>query len=635
VKKTLPFALLVAAVLATFAPLAASGKALVYRDLVVYTAPQDAVLREAILERHELPRRNPYIYAGVAHLADPSTQTLYPPRVLCALLFAPPRSIHVFVLLHFVLAALGGAFFARTLGASRPAAAAAGAVYALSGPVLSLMENLPLLAGATWLPFVGALARRARVGPGGRTTESLLAAVPIGLIVLGGDLQAAVWACLLAGGILLARRNAKGAALAPILGLLLGAAVLVPAFELRPETDRPEMTAKDAGAWSLAPARLVELALPFPFGVSFPDRTSVTDGLGTDPRIAEPWAETIHVGVVGLALGAAALFDRRRRKAAALLLLLGALALAAAMGPRGPYVWALLRLLPFYSELRHPEKHAVLFALAAAPLAALGIDAARRAGPLIWIAVAGISAVATVFALPAVAAASHRHVSHSELAASVLQVQLPRAVFFLALAAGATLVKRRRLRRALLALLVVLDVLVATHPRVFAGDATLYDEHPTGAQLVRSSGSRVIRLPWGGASRVGRLPTPEEMPGRSLEERAIAARVRSWAGSVAARERVPAAHGMSSFMPRGITEKSLDELGVRYVVSNAPVGSDSSAADFGVVMTDRGAQVAKAPPVSFAGDVPGLLPGALGSLLGAVLLVVFWHRPRRSPAPAP
>src|SRR5271169_2552253 len=126
VKKALPLAVLVALVAATFAPLARAGRALVYRDLVVYTAPQDAVLREAIGERHELPRRNPYIYSGVAHLADPSTESLYPPRLVCALLFEPPRSIHVFVLAHAIASALFAAFFARTLGASRSAAAAGG-----------------------------------------------------------------------------------------------------------------------------------------------------------------------------------------------------------------------------------------------------------------------------------------------------------------------------------------------------------------------------------------------------------------------------------------------------------------------------------------------------------------------------
>jgi hypothetical protein len=615
VKKALPLLVLVALVAATFLPLAASGRALVYRDLVVYTAPQDAVLQEAVLERHELPRRNPYIYGGIAHLADPSTQTLYPPRLLCALLFAMPRSIDVFVILHVLGAAVFASLFARSLGASRAAAAAGGAVYSLSGPVLSLMENLPLLAGATWLPLACALARR----------RSSLAAVPVGLIALAGDIQGATWASLLVLGILLARRRPARAVATPVLGLLLAGVLLVPAFRLRDETTRPNMTRDDAGAWSLAPARLVELAVPFPFGVSFPDRTSVTDGL-QPPAIHEPWSETLHVGVLGLALGAGALLDRRRRRAARVLLVLAGLALLAAMGPRGG-VWDLLRLLPFYGEYRHPEKHLVLFALVAAPLAALGVDAARRRAALLGIPVVLLAAAAAWLLLGVAARAS---VHQGGPGALFLSVQLGLTLSFLV--ASALLASKRR--RKLIALLVALDVLCATHARVFVGDATLYDEHPLGVELVRASGSRVLRFPFVGGGALGPVPKEKEMPGRRFEERAIAARVRSWVGSVAARERVPAAHGMTSFEPKALdlTEldgAKLDGLEVRYLVTRADgvpgvtsLGGVAALESYGVLLSDRGERVGRAPPVSFGGEVPGMVPGVFASVLGLALLAL-------------
>ncbi len=627
-KKALPQVVLVALVAATFVPLAAPGRALVYRDLVVYTAPQDAVLQEALLERHELPRRNPYIYGGIAHLADPSTQTLYPPRLLCALLFSVPRSIHVFVVLHVLAAALFASLFARSLGASRVAAAAGGAVYALSGPVLSLMENLPLLAGAAWLPLACALARR----------KSVLAAVPVGLIALAGDIQGATWASLLVLAILIARRRPGRAIATPVIGLLLAGVLLVPAYRLRDETTRPTMTRDDAGAWSLVPTRLVELAVPFPFGVSFPDRASVTDGL--QPRaIHEPWSETLHVGVLGLALGAGALLDRRRRQAARVLLVLAGLALLAAMGPRGG-VWDILRLLPFYGEYRHPEKHLVLFALAAAPLAALGVDAARRRAALVAIPVVLLGASVAAFSIQL-----------AELS-TVHDVRAPRTPFdwqvartLLFLAAGALFASEKRHR--VLALLVALEVLCATHPRVFVGDATLYDEHPLGVELVRASGSRVLRIPFEGGPPLGRVPTKEEMPGRHFEERAIAAKVRSWVGSVAARERVPAAHGMTSFAPRGLdlskpAPAQLDALSVRFLVTGrdrdgvspvAPLGGVAVVESFGVVLSDRGDRVAKAPPASFEGEVPGFLPGVLASVLALAALVLGARLSRRRRPP--
>jgi len=634
VRRAVPVLLLAGVVLASFAPLATRGRALVYRDLVVYTAPQDAVLREAVLERHELPRRNPYIFGGVAHLADPSTETLYPPRLLAALAFEPPRSIHVFVLGHFLLAAVGAAFFARALGASRPAGIAAGAVYALSGPVLSLQENLPLLAGAAWLPWACALARR----------RSLLAALPVGLAALAGDIQGATWAALLVPVIIIAGRGALPgrAALAlatPILGLVLASALLLPALELRPETDRVQQSAEDAGAWSLAPARLVELAVPFPFGVSFPDRASVTDGLEPPgSRIHEPWSETIHVGLVGLALGAGALLDRRRRKRAALLLALGALALAAAMGPRGPGVWKLLRLLPFYADYRHPEKHAVLFALAAAPLAALGVDAARRASALVAIPVAVAVALLAKWILGDALLHSPHHAPTTSIG-----LELARGLVLLGVAALISGPPPRPSPRFagggrwLLALLVALDVLLATHPRVFVGDATLYDEHPLGVDLVRASGARVLRSPWRGGERIGYVPLPDEMPGRAFEERAIAERVRSWVGSVSARERVEALHGMASFTPKDLDAKlataSLDALSVRFLVSDGRGDGAPVASEQGVFLLDRGPRLGPAPPPSFEGEVPGLGVGA--ALSGAALLVLSARLARRCRARRP
>lgn len=604
-------------VLASFAPLAERGRALIYRDLVVYTAPQDAFLKVSINVTQTLPRTNPWIYGGVPHLADPSTQTLYPPRLLCAAL-GPPRSIHVFVVLHVLVAALGAALLARSLGASRPAAAAGGAVYALSGPVLSLVENLPLLAGAAWLPLACALARR----------RSVFAAIPLALIALAGDVQGATWGALLVLFVLVARRQPGGgrpiakAILVPAAGLLLAGVLLVPALQLRDQTDRPDMTAESAGAWSLAPSRLVELAAPFPFGVSYPERRSVTHALEpAGSKVTEPWAETIHVGVVGLVLGVGALADRRRRRGAAVLLVLGGLALLAAMGPRGPGVWQLLRLLPFYGEYRHPEKHAVLFALAAAPLAALGVDAARRNAPLVAFPIVGLALGSTILRLAALVAVAHRPVTAGQLTQGLLYGQLPHALLALAVAATIAALRSPK-KRLLLALLVALDVAVATHPRLFVGDASLYDEHPLGVELARRSSGRVLRLPWVGGAPIGRIPSPEEMPGRNREERAIAARVHSWVGSVSARERVLAAHGMASFVPKKMATLDLDAWRVRYLVTDGRGDGVAVASSYGVTLLDRGERIEALavtqpdPPVV----VPSLVPGLLVSILGAALL---------------
>jgi hypothetical protein len=127
-----------------------------------------------------------------------------------------------------------------------------------------------------------------------------------------------------------------------------------------------------------------------------------------------------------------------------------------------------------------------------------------------------------------------------------------------------------------------------------------------------------------------------EMPGRRQRERAVAARLRSWSGSVPASERVPAAHGFASFTPlrieRALDEapfpdaRELDALSVRWLVLDPKLAEREGIAVLesssnGVALCDRGPGVPRAPPPDFAGDVPGLLPGAIVSL-GSVVVAL-------------
>lgn len=669
-----PLAVLALVLALFFAPLAAPGRAFVFRDLLVYEAGQDAILRESLLERHELPARNPYAYLGVPHLADPCTQSLYPPRLVTALLFSPPRSLDVAIVLHFCLAAAGAWRLARALGAGRAASVAGAACYALSGPVLSLQENLPLLAGATWLPWVWALALEGRLA---------LTALALALTVLGGDLQSATWAAALVlampwlsfsraagapptGGLVDASRRS----LVPVaLGLALAAVLLVPAARLRPLTDRakplPEAT---AGAWRLAPVRALELALPFPTGVTFPEGESVTAGLAPEPRVTEPWCETLHVGLVGLVLGLAALAEPRRRGVRLGLLGLAAAGFVLALGPLTP-AWSILRgIVPFYGVFRYPEKHAVLVALGLAPLAALGVEAlraeaARRRAALAlvgtglvlalgFLAAEGSLATSIARATLAVKGDGPRAQELATKLASALRVQALVATATL-LASGAALAlvrRRRRLALAVAALLVAANVPLATWPRLFLGDASLYEARPVGAEVVAATPpalqGRLLRWPWPVWGNVGhRDPGPSPEHPRRSRERAQEARVRSWTGLVAARERVPAVQGFSSFVPLALRDAlpegadlpdaaTLDRLGVRWLVIDAGLAEKQglvpvARASSGAVLVDRGERPVLPPDLGFQGEVPGLGLGALVSLGALGVLVALARGPSR------
>src|SRR5207253_3106375 len=100
--------------------------------------------------------------------------------------------------------------------------AGGGAVFALSGPVLSLAENLPLLAGASWLPW--ALAFGLEAGRRGRRTATLAAAMAIALAAVAGDLQGATWAGVLVIAVAAIWRRGS-LALAPLGAVALAAAL--------------------------------------------------------------------------------------------------------------------------------------------------------------------------------------------------------------------------------------------------------------------------------------------------------------------------------------------------------------------------------------------------------------------------
>jgi hypothetical protein len=91
---------------------------------------------------------------------------------------------------------------------------------------------------------------------------------------------------------------------------------------------------------------------------------------------------------------------------------------------------------------------------------------------------------------------------------------------------------------------------------------------------------------------------------------------------------------MTSFEPRALDLTALDGakldgLEVRYLVTRADavagvtsLGGVATLESFGVLLSDRGDRVGRAPPASFEGEVRGLVPGVFASVLGLVLLVL-------------
>jgi len=166
-----------------------------------------------------VPLWNPYDDLGLPVVADATSAVFYPGSVI---LLIPGLSFATrygwYLAGHVLLAGAGTYCLARRLGASSPGASLAACSYMLSGPVLGLTSNAPLLVGAAWAPWALAAIWHAI---GGETPTSqasaasevlvavrrsrpvraiILAAVTLAMIVLGGDAQMAGHV-VLAGGL--------------------------------------------------------------------------------------------------------------------------------------------------------------------------------------------------------------------------------------------------------------------------------------------------------------------------------------------------------------------------------------------------------------------------------------------------
>jgi hypothetical protein len=337
-----------------------------------------------------LPLFDPLGGFGQPLLANPGAQALYPWTWL-ALALAPERLFDLYALGHVLIAGAGARALALRLSLSPTGALAAGALYMLSGPLLSSVSLWQHLAGAALMPWVLLAGEAALATPGPRAALAWGAAAT--LQVFSGSLDfvmmtAAVQAALALPHALGATRAALAARLrsagtAVLLALLLSAVQWVPALELARGTARSELGDEVRTSWSLHPTLFAQTVAPF-FLHELP--------LGGAARLRlfqgrEPLLASLYVGATSLPLVALALVGRRRQRAL-LLLAITAAATLLALGRFGPAYFWVLDLLPGLGVLRYPVKAMVVAGLAWSLLVGLGLDALSR---LRWrgVAIAG------------------------------------------------------------------------------------------------------------------------------------------------------------------------------------------------------------------------------------------------------
>ena len=354
-----------------------------YSDLTISHYPNAVFLRMALARWGRVPLWSPTILSGYPFAANPLSGLWYPPGWL-ALLLPLPLGFNLLVGLHLLLGAVGLARFLRLEGLSRRAALFSGLAFAALPKLYAHYGagHLTLLYAVPWTSWLLVSAHRKTRHP------FRLSGLILALIFLA-DPRWAPFAGLLLWGYALAHSQYTGneplecRSISLILGrlltqtalaLLLAGPLLIPLLEYVGLSTRSQLASADVFSHSLPPSRLL--------GLLFPDFGGFHE-----------W--TLYPGAAVLILALAALGGPKRRGRVWFWLGVFGLSLLFALGSHFPGLTVLARL-PGLSLLRVPPRALFLSGLAAAILAAYGLDA-LDAGTvsgrvsLVWMALSGFA----------------------------------------------------------------------------------------------------------------------------------------------------------------------------------------------------------------------------------------------------
>jgi len=339
----------------------------------------------AELSQGRLPLWNPTLYAGAPFIGDIQAGFLYPPHLL--LFLANPNfsytTLQALAVGHLYWAGLGMYVLLRTLRwpeqpVSRPAALFAAVTLAFADPLLIHLGNLNLIAVLSWLPWV--LAAFVRGLEGERWRWAGIAGVLLAVGSYAGHAQSTLyiglalvvltigWTATMFWETRRARwQPAAMLLLTGLLGVLLTAPILLPAWELTRHAVRSDFTYQDTVAYSLAPTQaLAGLVTPSLFGRGPALHWSLWE------RVELPY---LGVPALILAVAGVALALPAQRRRLWMWLGLAVLGLIVALGIYTVVHGWLTLLLPMFDQFRAPARALILWAVGMGVVAAVGFDA--------------------------------------------------------------------------------------------------------------------------------------------------------------------------------------------------------------------------------------------------------------------
>ncbi len=375
----LAVALLAAGLLLSYRRLIFEGLVVAGYDTQTYFYPYWSVAFDA-LRSGRIPLWNPDLFMGAPFLANPQAAVFYLPNWLL-LGLSPERAISVSLILHVAWAAAGTAALTRAaLRLGWASSAAGAAVFAFGGYFVAQSGHVNQVSATAWLPWLllgldRAVAgdRRAWVALSLITALMVLAGHPqvaymslvFGLVyavTVGGSGDDAAWRGRSRGAV----RGLLAWAAAGAGGALLAAVQVLPTLELSHHGIRSGgLPLHEAASFSLPGEEFLSAVLP-----TFTALPSSTEFVA-------------HIGLSGIVLAVLGVAARPRRARTLLFVATLAATLLLAVGPATPLFTLAHRLVPGFDLFRVPPRWLLLGILAAALLAAQGVESLGR-GRVAW-----------------------------------------------------------------------------------------------------------------------------------------------------------------------------------------------------------------------------------------------------------
>ncbi len=303
-----------------FADVLFLGKHIYIRDLTRFYYPTKQVIRE-VLQSGEMPYWNRHYSAGQPIAANPEYEIFYPPQLL-VLLPDYDLGYRLHIVLHLHVAAVGMYLFLRSLGLRRGSALFGSISFAASGLFFSLINLLPILFCAVWIPLVLLFGRRFLIRPNLR--DYALTSLFLGMQLLAAEPTTLLQTWTLLSVLALYRSTKEGFAFGKVFkaalltlalifgGWLIGAAQFIPALDHVGDSARARpFDFSLVTSWSLAPARLLELVFPNVFGHISRGSSMYYWGGVLYPGMGVPFFFSLYIGLFVLALAAAGVANRR------------------------------------------------------------------------------------------------------------------------------------------------------------------------------------------------------------------------------------------------------------------------------------------------------------------------------------